>query len=139
MLSPQRVQSRVREIKSRKTEQPRRKETTVTATAFCPLQLPAKSLAMMDARMNVLTRHLETQPYPVLDSGAVSGKHQETARSTGCPGCCMQRCFTSRRAPRKQERPDSSGRPAGAWRPKFCPVSRFTSDDSGFASCRAPF
>ena len=104
MLSLQRVQSLVREIKSRKTEQPRRKETAVTAPAFCPLQLPAKSLAMMDARMNVLTRHLETQPYPVLDSGAVSGKHQETARSTGCPGRCMQRCFTSRRAPRKQEK-----------------------------------
>ena len=44
-----RVQSLVRELRSRKTEQPRRKKTAVTATAFCPLQLPAKSLAMVDA------------------------------------------------------------------------------------------
>lgn len=81
MLSLQRVQSPVREIKSRKTEQPRRKETTVTATAFCPLQLPAKSLAMMDARMNVLTRHFKTQPHPVLDSRRsqreTPGNHKE--------------------------------------------------------------
>ena len=48
------------------------------------------------------TLKLNLTPYQT--AGAVSGKHQETTRSTGCPGRCTQRRFASRRAAWKQEK-----------------------------------
>lgn len=84
-----RAQSLGRELRARKAEQPRRKKTAVTATAFCLLQVPTKSLAMMDAWMSVLTRPFTMQPFPVLDTQC---SQWGTPRSAGCPWDAACKC-----------------------------------------------
>lgn len=136
-----RAQSLGRELRARKAEQPRREKTAVTATTFCPQQVPAKSLAMMDAWMSVLTRPFTMQPYPVLDSQC---SQWGTSRSAGCPwdAACKRTSLAAGRRGSIRERPDRprSGHPDGGREdPGFVLFLCFTDDRSVLASCRALF